>query len=330
MQLDSIPVPRFLLARLEGAGVDVDALLRKLGTTRARLEASQARLSTAEYMAFWNSFETIEVPRDFGFRLVETRQPQHYDVASLVALRSRDFAEAIARLARYKRLVCPEEISVTEKGGEARMRYDWFLAEAALPKFLVEATFMANIMLARTGTGQPVSPKRIELTRRRGDVQLLREQFECTVRFDAPCDTIVWDEALLHVPFVTHDPDMANLLLPGLEAALDESPAQRDLVDDVRAALRRAMVGERPSVDKVAATLHVSRRTLQRRLEEASTSYQLLLDEVRQQSAKRLLSTTDLDAGEVAFLLGYEELNSFSRAFHGWEGRTPLQWRSSA
>jgi AraC-like DNA-binding protein len=59
------------------------------------------------------------------------------------------------------------------------------------------------------------------------------------------------------------------------------------------------------------------------------TSYQQLLDQVRSEVARRLLASTDLEAGEIAFL-GYEELNSFARAFHGWEGTTPARWREAA
>jgi AraC-like DNA-binding protein len=55
----------------------------------------------------------------------------------------------------------------------------------------------------------------------------------------------------------------------------------------------------------------------------------MLLDEVRRDASRRLLANTDLDANEIAFLLGFEELNSFSRAFHGWEGATPIQWRET-
>ena len=93
---------------------------------------------------------------------------------------------------------------------------------------------------------------------------------------------------------------------------------------------RGRFCGERPAVEKVAKALGLSPRTLQRRLGDQGTTYQKLLDEVRHLSARRLLAHTDLGAGEVAFLLGFEELNSFTRAFHGWEGTTPARWRASA
>ncbi len=50
---------------------------------------------------------------------------------------------------------------------------------------------------------------------------------------------------------------------------------------------------------------------------------------MRHQTALRLLRSEDLDVSEVAFLLGFEELNSFSRAFRAWEGVTPNRWRDS-
>ncbi|WP_049019026.1 helix-turn-helix domain-containing protein, partial [Burkholderia multivorans] len=52
-----------------------------------------------------------------------------------------------------------------------------------------------------------------------------------------------------------------------------------------------------------------------------------VLDEVRRDTARRLLCTTSIEIAEIAFLLGFEELNSFTRAFRNWEGKTPKQWR---
>jgi AraC-like DNA-binding protein len=139
----------------------------------------------------------------------------------------------------------------------------------------------------------------------------------------------VFDEATLSIPFVTHNSDLFALMLPQLEVALEERSSERSLTDDVRAALGRSMSGERPSVERIAKELGMSSRTLQRRLEGLGATYQSLLDEVRRDSARRLLAKTDLDAEEVAFLLGFEELNSFTRAFQTWEGTTPKQWRGA-
>ena len=155
---------------------------------------------------------------------------------------------------------------------------------------------------------------------------MLARHFGCEIRFDSPMDLLVLEESALAEPFVTHNEDLLAVMLPGLEAALSESMTSRSLADDVRTALRRTF-GERPSVEKIAREVRMSPRTLQRRLEELGTSYQRLLDDVRRDTARRLLVDTDLDAGEVAFFLGFEELNSFTRAFHAWEGVTPSRWR---
>jgi AraC-like DNA-binding protein len=109
--------------------------------------------------------------------------------------------------------------------------------------------------------------------------------------------------------------------------SLSATSKEHSLTGDVRTALRHAMSGGRPSIDKIAKSLGMSARTLQRRLEEAGTTYQRVLDEVRRESARRLLANTEIDTEEVAFLLGFEEYNSFTRAFQSWEGTTPKQWR---
>jgi len=102
------------------------------------------------------------------------------------------------------------------------------------------------------------------------------------------------------------------VLVPGLEQALSQDDDAQTLADDVRRALTEAICGDRPAIAKVAKSLSMSPRTMQRRLGELDTSYQDLLDDVRRQSARRLLASTNLAPGEVAFLLGFEEVNSFA------------------
>jgi len=128
---------------------------------------------------------------------------------------------------------------------------------------------------------------------------------------------------------INRNAQLLAVLLPGLEKAVGEDD-ERTLADDVRVALSETICGDRPAIAKVAKALGMSTRTMQRRLGELGTTYQDVLDDVRRQSARRLLTNTDLAIGEVAFVLGFEEVNSFTRAFHAWEGTTPVRWRARA
>ena len=73
----------------------------------------------------------------------------------------------------------------------------------------------------------------------------------------------------------------------------------------------------------IASELAISSRTLQRRLHQEGTTFQEVLDELREELARHYLSATEYSSAEISFLLGYEEPNSFFRAFRTWTGETP-------
>ena len=330
--VDEVPVSTAVLDRLRELDIDVDEALRQASLDPARFAApARARLSTRELFSLWTAVEA-QVPsrRDFGLELGAGVLEQSYNRISQAALLSRDLREAWSRLGRYKKLVCPEHVELVVERGEAQVRFHWILADAEVPRLLADASFASFLDLARRGTGVSVAPRRLELARRRSDFSLLEAHFGCEVVFCAPYDRIVFAEDHLALPFRAHNAAAILRLVPALEEALSERAASGLLTDEVRVVIARQMYGGRPSVDKVARELHLSARTLQRRLEEASTSFQEQLDDVRQKTARRLLSTTDLDAVEVAFFLGFEEPNSFVRAFRAWEGTTPSRWRAES
>jgi AraC-like DNA-binding protein len=84
------------------------------------------------------------------------------------------------------------------------------------------------------------------------------------------------------------------------------------------------------SIDEVARRLGVSARSLQRKLSAEGTSFQKELNLLREDLACHYLTRTHHSAPEVAFLLGYQDTNSFYRAFNGWTGQTPEQVRAQA
>jgi AraC-like DNA-binding protein len=326
---DRVPIPMVLFEHLAQTGLDVELVLRLAKLPRSRFNVARPEGTTAEFFALWRAVEQTAADPGLGLQLGHAALTDEENVASLAALHSNTLGEGLERLARYKRLVCPEKVWLDIAQGEARLRFQWLLANEEPPALLTDLIFAGIVKVAQQGTNTPIKPRRIELTRAPAHEIMLQQHFGCEICFDAPHDVMVFDEAALALPMVKRNAQFLAILLPGLDLALSNNDASRTLVDDVRDALVEAMAGERPAISKIAKSLGMSVRTLQRRLGELGTTHQDLLDEVRHQSARRLLKATSLGIGEVAFLLGFEEVNSFARAFHLWEGVTPAGWRAN-
>ncbi|WP_430390193.1 AraC family transcriptional regulator [Dyella sp. 20L07] len=314
---------------MNALGLDVPAVLRHAGLPLDLIAQPKPTVNTEQFFAFWRSAETLCSDSTLGLRLGDGTRTEVFDVASLAALHSATFGEALEKLARYKRLTCPEDISIELSHDEAAVSVRWMLAYGHAPDLLIDAIFASNVALAERGTGRTLRLRRLEFTRRPSEINALASHFHCEIRFNAPQDRIIYQRSDLDLPFVTHDRDDLATLLPTLEASLHELSAATPLRDKVWNVLARGMRGGHMRVAQVADALHLSPRTLQRKLGEAGTSYQQVLDQVRCHLARHLLDATDLDTGEIAFLLGFEELNSFNRAFRQWQGETPTRWRTT-
>jgi AraC-like DNA-binding protein len=89
----------------------------------------------------------------------------------------------------------------------------------------------------------------------------------------------------------------------------------------------KELEGGNPSAVRIASALHMSGRTLTRRLEDEGTTFKDLLDDLRKSLSLRYVGSTDLGLSEIAFLLGFSQSAAFHRAFKRWTQQTPLEYR---
>jgi AraC-like DNA-binding protein len=322
-----------LVRRFEDLGIAKQAVLQHAGLPAGLFDQGKVFVSTEELFAIHRAIDAVTGDPAIGLKIGTEDRIERYDPIAITAVYARSFRDALGRMARYKQLTCPEAISVIERGGECRVHFDWLLAEADEPQTLIDCCFAWVVGIARRGTGIFVTPRRVEF-KREGDAAarvMYEKHFGCAgaVKFGARQNLLVFDVADLDRVFVTHNADLLAIVAPQLEAELNEQRAERTFRERVKATLKKILAGRRPELREVARELRVSTRTLQRRLTEERVTFQQLIAEARRELAQHYLLHSQLELNETAYLLGYEDANSFFRAFHQWEGTSPGEWRAS-
>src|SRR5580704_215013 len=149
---DLVPIPLDLFDRLRRIGLDVDAILRRANLPRSRFNVPRPQGTTAEFFALWRAVEMESEDPGLGLRIGVEVLPDEENVVSLAAMHSPTLGEGLQKLALYKRLVCPERVTIDVTAGEASLRFEWLLAEDAPPAYLTDIIFAGITNLARRGT----------------------------------------------------------------------------------------------------------------------------------------------------------------------------------
>ena len=125
-------------------------------------------------------------------------------------------------------------------------------------------------------------------------------------------------------------PSADEFLLPRLTVALQDllsSMPSNDLVEQVKRHIHQLLDSGDLSVERIAVPLNISPRHLRRKLSQEGTSYEQLLDEVRRESAMRMIIEGNLSLTSIAYEMGFLDPSSFTRAFRRWTGMSPTAFR---
>ena len=324
---DRFRITKAWAERFAAEKIAVPTLLRRAGLPAALFQQDKIYITTAELFALWRSVAEMSPDPGFGLKLgAEIRFERSHPVA-IAGVCSRSFGDALQRLARYKQLTCPEEIRVHGKAEEASVEFFFIETREAQPDIMVDVGLSWILNVGRRGTDGEITPLRLDLTRTAKHRALLESHFGCRVRFKADRNALVFRSSDLDRPFVTHNEELVTMIGTQLDAELKAGNVSVNVGDQVKDALRRSIAGKRPTLQDIAQELGLSARTLQRRLTDAGITFQQLVEETRRELARHYLKQRAVELNETAFLLGFEDANSFFRAFQSWEGTSPTEWR---
>lgn len=321
----SMPLVRVILADL---GIRPADLLRAAGLPADLTSRDDAVLPARQYYALFETLEQLIGDRDLGVAIAERLSPEVFDPPIFAAMCSPNLRVAAERIAVHKRLLGPLRLRVDADADGLDVEILWPAGNPPPPVLPgVEAAFW--VALARIGTRTRVVPQRVVVPQLPRNVAAVQDWFRA--RVERGDTTLVRFSPLDATrPFLTANAGMWDFFEPELRRRLNDLAGDATLSAKVRAALIELLPAGSGSAQGVARHLGVSTRTLQRRLGEDGVTFQKLLADLRGELAHHYLTQSTLSLTEIAFLLGYDNANSFHRAFNQWTGRTPLGVREAA
>src|SRR5256884_2218344 len=197
-----------LSRKLEELGLSPDSVLRRAGLPMGLLKQEKILVSTEEFFALYRGIAEAGDDPGLGLKLGTEDRIERYDPIKIAALSARSFRDAVERLSRYKQLTCPEEIRIIERRNESAVQFAWLLAHEKEPPLLVDVCFAWIIAMAHRGIGRPLSPKRLEFQQAPAHREMFEAHFRCPVKFKANQNALVFSNADMELPFVTHNADL--------------------------------------------------------------------------------------------------------------------------
>ena len=314
---------------LEMYGLDAPAMFARHGIDPALLANPNARIPSRTWSSLARDAAAHIPDPAFGLLAARCWHPSNLGALGYAWLTSSTLRTGLGRVVRYWRLL-GEASSARLEESPAGLTIVLARPEADPVSSAVTVDFVTSLLvdMCRMNAGSALRPVAISLRRARPKHgETYRRHFGCPVHFSADEDSITLALRDVDRPLPSSNRQLAATLdriLTEQLAHLDKS----DVVARCQARLLEQLCSGEVSEDVMAEQLHMSRRTLQRKLAEADLTYQKLVDDTRRDLAMRHLEDPRHSVTDVTFLLGFSQQSAFTRAFKRWTGMSPSDYRA--
>ncbi|MDD9718655.1 AraC family transcriptional regulator [Dinoroseobacter sp. PD6] len=312
-----------------GEAIDGAALLSGAGIDPDGPWDPKAMIPAAAYYDMLEQIATEVDVTELPLRTGASMRLDEYGALGLAFKAATTLGGSYVRVERYARLWT----SVVEYELRPDPRGTLFILHRAGERRLGlrlsnEATLASSISLARQVSPVPVTPQEVFVRHGApGSVAAHEDWFGCPVHFDAGIDAILFSPETLAQPNILGDEGISRYLVSHLDAELAEIAPAVTLVARAKDVIAQALNEGSPRMVDIARALGLSARSFHRRLSEHGVSFQTLTEDTRRDLAIGLLRDDRHSVAEIAFLTGFAEQSSFTRAFKRWVGQTPASYR---
>lgn len=313
---------------LRTVGLDERDLLRRVGLDPVRLQCTDARVSQAQASEFVIRALIESGEPGLGMMLArELKLPLH-GALGVAVMSSHTLQDALDLMTRYLTLRAPHLRVCRQRHADA-VHYAIFCDDNPGPmqNFIMDAVLFGCVFMGEQLIDTPVTG--VGILRKGPEpahFHRFRPSINAPVTYNAPEDALVIPRDALAAPIRFRDARLAESSRAQCEQTLKQLTGDTGFSGRVRRVIETSYPFP-PKLARVAATLLVSERTLKRRLQEENASFQAMVDQVRLERARELLTGSAMNLSQIAERLGYADAANFTRAFKRWTGLNPSQYR---
>lgn len=298
--------------------LDIDALVS---------DGSQARIPISTAHELLRGALAIAGDQDLGLKAARATSKGYFDTLEYAAAYAPTYGEALNAVIKFAPLVNEAAEFRLDRAGERAC----LTMAARVPMSRSAGDFCIGALCVSIRHWRSDVPPGTEVRFAHPEPANLAEYRatfpNTTLVFDASDYALCFDAQLLDLPNPNAMPRLHAILMDHGRVLLSRLPKIGSLRDAARQAILKTMQDGSVSAENVAAQLHMSRRSLSRRLATEGTSFRDLLETERKRAAKHYLESSNMSATEISNRLGFSQPAAFARAFHRWTGLAPGEYR---
>lgn len=309
-------------------GLNPSHVLALAGLPADLFSRDGASLSPAEYFKLWGGLEEAAGGEELPLKIGKSISVEVFDPPVFASLCSPDLNTALQRLAQYKPLIGPLTMELAIDKDQTSITLGCYGYKEEMPRWLGASELVFFTNLARLAIRKKIIPVLLELPQLPGNLEQYFDYFGASLQ-QGESVRIGFSADDARLPFLTEDCGMWDFFEAGLKQRLSDLEMGTSVSQRVKSILLEMLPSGQSSIEEAASRLAMSKRSLQRYLRQESSSYKEILNDTRKELAQHYLASSAISPPEISYLLGYQDSNSFLRAFKLWTGTTPGEFRNS-
>lgn len=322
---------RLIILTLDSHGINGEEFVKGFGVDTRLTSDPNYRVALPKLSELWVAAVRESGAEAFPLQAGANVHPTTFHALGIALWSSSSLKQLFQLLSRYLPLFSTASVCELIESEENYQVHIHHKREANGQPYAVdmgaEAALAAIVTICRSHYGNEFSLLQLELSRAAPkEKDMHKKFFLCPVSYDSPHIILYLGKSQIEAPIPHGNPALVMELEKYINKYLDRM-GHNDLVGQIRSNLLTLLPQGNFDKEQIAESLHMSPRTLHRKLQREDTSYQALLAEVRKELGMQYIAQSNLSILEISHLLGFSDSNSFSRVFKQWKGSSPQDYR---